>query len=109
MFDKDVVYHTQDLEHTLDYIFSHLGLAHDKSIDYPLILTEAFCNPNYSRAQVSELLFECYKLPRVCYSVDFMLSLLFNATKTGLDPLKMNSLVVSSGFHTSHIAPLFDG
>lgn len=27
MFDKNVVYHTQSLEHTLDYIFSHLGLA----------------------------------------------------------------------------------
>ena len=29
MFDKDVVYHLQSLEHLLDYTFSHLGLGND--------------------------------------------------------------------------------
>ena len=60
MFDRDVVYHMQSFEHTMDYIFSHLGLAGDASIEYPMLLTEAMCNPNYSRALTSELIFECY-------------------------------------------------
>ena len=29
MFDRNVVYHIQSLEHMLDYTFSHLGLAKD--------------------------------------------------------------------------------
>ncbi len=60
MFDKNVVFHFQSLEHQLDYIFSHLGLANDSHINYPVLFTEPFCNPNYSRSHISELFFECY-------------------------------------------------
>ena len=80
MFDKNVVYHLQSFEHTLDYIFSHLGLANDTQIDYPLLLTEAMCNPNYSRALVSELIFECYHVPALSYGVDSLLSYYYNTT-----------------------------
>lgn len=48
-FDRNVVYHTQSMEHMLDYTFSHLGLANESCIEYPLLLTEAMCNPNYCR------------------------------------------------------------
>ena len=80
MFDKNVVYHMQSMEHTLDYVFSHLGLANDSQIDYPLLLTEAMCNPNYSRSLVSELLFECYHVPALSYCVDSLLSFHYNTS-----------------------------
>lgn len=62
MFDKNVVSSIANLEHTLDYAFAHLGLSQDSSIQYPVLLTEAFCNPNYTRGLISELLFECYEV-----------------------------------------------
>ena len=70
MFDKNIVYHYQSLEHMLDYTFGHLGLYSDTSIDYPLLFTEPLCNPNYCRQHVSELFFECYKVNKVSYAVD---------------------------------------
>ena len=63
----------------LDYTFSHLGLGQDSAIEYPLLMTEAMCNPNYSRGLVSELLFECYRAPTVSYAVDSLLSFYYNA------------------------------
>lgn len=79
MFDKNVVYHIQSLEHMLDYTFSHLGLGNDPQIEYPLLMTESMCNPNYSRSLVSELLFECYGIPALSYSVDSLLSFYYNS------------------------------
>ena len=78
MFDKNVVYHIQSLEHMLDYTFSNLGLSNDHSIEYPLLMTEAMCNPNYTRGLVNELLFECYEIPALSYGVDSLLSWHYN-------------------------------
>ena len=50
MFDKNVIYHVQSLEHMLDYTFGHLGLFQESSIEYPILMTEALCNPNYCRS-----------------------------------------------------------
>jgi actin-related protein 5 len=63
----------------LDYTFSHLGLAKDSQIEFPMMMTEAMCNPNYSRSLASELLFEVYRLPAVSYAVDSLLSFYYNS------------------------------
>lgn len=46
--DENVVTHFEAQETMFDYIFSHLGI-NTPQVDHPVILTEAFCNPNYSR------------------------------------------------------------
>ena len=46
--DENVVTHFEAQETMLDYVFSHLGI-NTSQVDHPVILTEAFCNPNYSR------------------------------------------------------------
>ena len=74
-FDKNVIYQKPICENTFDYIFSHIGLANDNSINYPVMLTEPLCNPNHSRALTSELMFECYGVPALCYGVDSLLAL----------------------------------
>ena len=74
-FDKNVVYQKPIFESTLDYIFSNIGLIGDSSIDYPVMMTEPLCNPNYSRSMTSELLFECYGVPALSYGVDSMLAM----------------------------------
>lgn len=112
MFDKNVVYHVQSLEHMLDYTFGHLGLSQESSIEYPLLLTEAMCNPNYCRSNISELLFECYRISAVSYAVDSMLSFYYNrATSLGDDFSvdKSSGLIISSSFNTTHVIPILEG
>lgn len=48
-FDKNVVTHFEAQEQVLDYIFSHLGIDSDGCVPHPIVMTEAFVNPNYSR------------------------------------------------------------
>ena len=104
MFDKNVVYHIQSLEHMLDYTFSHLGLSNDHSIEYPLLMTEAMCNPNFTRQQVSELLFECYEIPALSYCVDSLLA--FHYNQSLLPSPTGSGLIINSSHSTTHMIPI---
>lgn len=75
MFDKNVIYQREILETTLDYIWQNCGLTNDSRIDYPILMTEPLCNPNYCRGMVNELMFESYQVPSVCYAIDSLLAL----------------------------------
>lgn len=48
-FDKNVVTHFEVQELVCDYIFSHLGLDSEGCVPHPIVMTEAFVTPNYSR------------------------------------------------------------
>ena len=109
MFDKNVVYHLQSFEHTLDYTFSHLGLGNDSSIEYPLLLTEALCNPNYSRSLVSELLFECYHIPAVSYCVDSLLAFYYNTMELNqCKTVARTGIIIDASHQTTHVIPVID-
>ncbi|MPC17423.1 Actin-related protein 5 [Portunus trituberculatus] len=100
--DENVVTHFEAQETMLDYVFSHLGI-NTSQIDHPVILTEAFCNPNYSRQLMSELLFECYGVPTVSYCVDGLLSYHHN------NPSRPDGLLVNIGNCTTHVIPILNG
>lgn len=51
---------------------------------------------------MSELLFECYNVPSLCYGVDSLFSFKYN--KFG-----ENGLIVSIGYYTIHIIPILNG
>lgn len=51
---------------------------------------------------MSELLFECYDVPSICYGIDS----LFSFTQNSLDN---NGLVISIGYYTVHIIPVLNG
>ena len=51
---------------------------------------------------MSELLFECYNVPSVCYGIDSLYS--FHKNQIGND-----GLIISFGFHTTHVIPLLNG
>ena len=109
MFDKNVVYQLQSLEHTLDFTFSHLGFQNDTQIEYPLLLTEPFCNPNYSRSLVSELLFECFNIPALSYCVDSLLSFYYNTHKlNGCSEVARTGILIDSSHASTHIVPVID-
>lgn len=48
-FDRNVVTHFEAQEQIFDYTFTHMGIDTDGSVQHPIVLTEAFLNPNYSR------------------------------------------------------------
>lgn len=48
-FDRNVVTHFEAQEHVFDYIFTHLGIDSEQCVPHPIVITEAFLNPNLSR------------------------------------------------------------
>lgn len=100
-FDKNIVTHFEAQEQLFDYSFSHLGIDTEK-IAHPIVLTEAFLNPNSSRQYMTELLFECYNVPGLSYGVDALYGRYFS------DPQQENALIVSLGYHTCHVIPVLN-
>uniref|UniRef100_A0AAR2IS07 Actin-related protein 5 n=1 Tax=Pygocentrus nattereri TaxID=42514 RepID=A0AAR2IS07_PYGNA len=107
-FDRNVVVNFEIQELMLDYIFVHLGIGTEGHVEHPLVLTEAPCNPLHCRQMMSELLFECYGVPQVAYGVDSLFSFYSNNTQCGLKP-PHTGLVISSGYHCSHVLPFING
>ncbi|KAJ0174633.1 hypothetical protein K1T71_009741 [Dendrolimus kikuchii] len=101
-FDKNVVTHFEVQEQVCDYIFSHLGIDSDGCMPHPIVMTEAFVTPNYSRQLMSELLFECYGVPGVSYGVDSLYSMYKNE-------IGDTALIINCGYHSIHIIPVIQG
>ncbi|XP_012282152.1 actin-related protein 5 [Orussus abietinus] len=101
-FDRNVVTHFEAQEQIFDYTFTHMGINTELSVNHPIILTEAFLNPNYSRNLMAELLFECYEIPSIAYGVDCLFSYHHNNCPS-------DGLIIGFGYHTTHIIPILDG
>lgn len=52
---------------------------------------------------MSELLFECYNIPSISYGVDCLHSYHYAQVKP-----KVNALLVSFGYHTTHVIPIIN-
>ncbi|GFO46785.1 actin-related protein 5-like, partial [Plakobranchus ocellatus] len=102
-FDRNIVTLFDIQEQVFDYIFSHLGINSEGSVDHPIVLTEALCNPNYNRQLMSELLFECYHVPQVSYGVDALFSLYYN------HPNPADALILDCGYQATHVVPVLSG
>ena len=90
----------------LDYVFHSLGLSSSSSVDHPILMTEPLANPNYSRAHVSELLFECYNVPAATYAID---ALLAHHYLRSLQPdPSSTALIVNHGYESTTVIPIVD-
>ncbi|XP_074500886.1 actin-related protein 5 [Sebastes fasciatus] len=107
-FDRNVVVNFEIQELMFDHVFTHLGLGSEGGVEHPVVLTEAPCNPLHCRQMMSELLFECYGVPHVSYGVDSLYSFYHNSTQRNLQP-PHTGIVLSSGYHCSHILPVING
>ncbi|XP_055595399.1 actin-related protein 5 [Uranotaenia lowii] len=101
-FDRNVVTHLHVQEQILDYLFAKLGIDTEGSVTHPILLTECVANPNYSRMLMSELMFECYAIPGISYGVDSLFSYDLNGAVE-------NGLIISCGYHTTHVIPILNG
>ncbi|CAJ1085582.1 actin-related protein 5 isoform X2 [Xyrichtys novacula] len=107
-FDRNVVVNLEIQELVFDYVFTHLGITSEGSVEHPVVLTEAPCNPLHCRQMMSELLFECYSVPYVSYGMDSLYSFYHNNIQRNLQP-PHTGIVLSSGYHCSHILPVING
>uniref|UniRef100_A0A671RZR2 Actin-related protein 5 n=1 Tax=Sinocyclocheilus anshuiensis TaxID=1608454 RepID=A0A671RZR2_9TELE len=107
-FDRNLVVNFDIQELMFDYVFMHLGISTQGHVDHPVVITEPPCNPLHGRQMMSELLFECYGVPRVAYGVDSLFSFYHNNVSDGAG-LPSTGLVVSSGYHCSHVLPIING
>lgn len=48
-FDRNVVTHFEAQERLFDYMFTHIGIDSENCVQHPIVITEAFLNPNSSR------------------------------------------------------------
>uniref|UniRef100_A0A5F7ZVL0 Actin-related protein 5 n=2 Tax=Macaca TaxID=9539 RepID=A0A5F7ZVL0_MACMU len=104
-FDRNVPVNLELQELLLDYSFQHLGVSSQGCVDHPIVLTEAVCNPLYSRQMMSELLFECYGIPKVAYGIDSLFSFYHNKPKNSM----CSGLIISSGYQCTHVLPILEG
>ncbi|NWS48556.1 ARP5 protein, partial [Probosciger aterrimus] len=104
-FDRNVPVQLELQELLLDHVFQRLGVSSQGCVDHPIVLTEAVCNPLYSRQMMSELLFECYQVPKVSYGIDSLYSFYHNRRQNW----PCSGLVISSGYQCTHILPVLEG
>nr|XP_022915377.1 actin-related protein 5 [Onthophagus taurus] len=102
-FDRNVVTHFEAQERLFDYTFKHLGIDTERCVGHPIVITEAFLNPNSQRQLMSELLFECYDVPGIVYGVDALY-----AYQCSQKPQKENALIINMGYHTIHVIPILN-
>lgn len=127
-FDRNIVTQFEVQEQILDYTFSHLNIDTSGCVNHPIFMTEALLSPNHSRSctlnlksvrslysrtlvsyfffvltVMSELLFEGYRVPGICYGIDSLLS--YSNNVKNLDC----ALIISVGYHCTHIIPFVDG
>lgn len=103
--EAGVITHLDFQELLFDHAFSRLGIDTEGRVEHPVIMSEVLCNPNYCRAKTTELLFETYAVPQVCYGVDSLFSLYHNRP----DAAASHALVVSSGHHATYVLPVING
>ncbi|XP_051222351.1 actin-related protein 5 isoform X1 [Lolium perenne] len=103
-FDDDVVFQFEYMEYILDYGFDRLGATSE--VDHPILMTECECNPSFSRARMSELLFETYGVPSVAFGIDDAFSYKYNQK---LGNCGEDGLAISCEFGTCHVVPFLKG
>lgn len=74
-------------------------------MNHPVLMTEPLCNLNWSRKNLTEMMFELYNVPSLCYGVDMLFAVNKNKKKFDTE----NCLVISTSYQTTHIVPILNG
>lgn len=111
-FDGGVANNATLVEKLLDGVMVRLGLSGEERIDHSVVMTEPPCQPNGVRAQLTELMFEAYEVPSVCFGVDALFSYLYNGHERSggeMGYARKSGIVVSCGYNATHVLPVHAG
>ncbi|KZW02366.1 actin-like ATPase domain-containing protein [Exidia glandulosa HHB12029] len=103
-WEGDLLLNFDAMESALDYVFIKLGVD-TGTVEHPIAITERICSPLHSRTLTSELLFELYNAPAVCYPIDALMSFHHNSPA----PEDRDGLVLSFNTYSTSIIPVLDG
>ncbi|KAF6777100.1 hypothetical protein AHF37_03440 [Paragonimus kellicotti] len=97
-------------EHVFDHIFDRLNVQ-SSSVDHPVVINEVLCNPKVCRSlELTELLFETYRVPQLAFYVDGLASYYENCCKDSTSSVSSSQvsecLLVSLGHQNTHLIPL---
>lgn len=62
----------------MNFIILKILDLRDSAIDHPIVFTEPLANVNFSRKNMTEMFFELYNVPKLCYGTDMLFSLYYN-------------------------------
>ncbi|XP_019397107.1 PREDICTED: actin-related protein T2-like [Crocodylus porosus] len=97
--ERGIVTSWDDMEKLWRHIYKQeLGI---NPSERPVVMTEPPMNPLQNREKMTELLFECFKVPALYVSVQATLALYASARTTGL--------VMDSGDGVTHTVPIYEG
>ncbi|VDQ06222.1 unnamed protein product, partial [Trichobilharzia regenti] len=85
-------------EQVLNHTFEKLNVR--EPLSNPVVINEPLCNP-----ELSEIMFETYRVPKLLYYVDCLASF-YNYQQSHSPDQTTNCLVVSFGYQTTHIVPI---
>ena len=105
-FDRNVVTQFDTQEMICDYVFGKLGVDSEECVEYPVLLSEPVANPNHCRKFMSELMFECYSVPKLSYFTDAMSSW-YQTYKTS--SMSDTGVMICIGYQMSHVVPVIQG
>eukprot|EP00041_Stephanoeca_diplocostata_P023785 m.591731 g.591731 ORF g.591731 m.591731 type:complete len:641 (+) comp22384_c0_seq4:235-2157(+) len=98
--DRGVVVDLDTQELILDHVFGSLGMNEQP---HPIVITEALCCPQESRAALTELLFEGYNIPSAAFGVDALFA------RSLSQPQSDTALVVNIGYDNTRVMPVVNG
>ncbi|KAH7100193.1 actin-like ATPase domain-containing protein [Auriculariales sp. MPI-PUGE-AT-0066] len=104
-WEGDLLLNFDAMESAFDYMFIRLALD-TQTVEHSVIMTERLASPIHSRQLTSELLFELYNVPSVCYAVDGLMSFSQNLPPNSAEN---DGLVVSFNTFSTSIIPILDG
>jgi actin-related protein 5 len=105
-FELDVVSNFDVMENVLDFVMLKLGID-TETVRTPILMTESLCNPSYSRSLMTELLFESYSTPSVCFGLDSLFS--FYDQNSNVSGGVIDGLVISSASSSTQVIPVLSG
>eukprot|EP01094_Clydonella_sp_ATCC50884_P008476 TRINITY_DN1797_c0_g1_i1.p2 TRINITY_DN1797_c0_g1~~TRINITY_DN1797_c0_g1_i1.p2 ORF type:complete len:748 (-),score=157.91 TRINITY_DN1797_c0_g1_i1:3968-6211(-) len=105
IFENGLTTDENGCEMIMDYLLSRLITSPlDEGMSHPILFTEPVANFNLTRDVVSELSFECYGAPQVCFGVDALFAH-HHVSNSGSGLDSSHSLILSSGYSHTSVLP----
>jgi len=97
--ERGIVKSWDDMKEIWDYTFNELDVDPEK-VDHPVLLTESPQNPREDREQMTQYMFETYRVPAMQLANQAVLSLMSTGRITGI--------AIECGYGSTHIVPVFE-
>jgi hypothetical protein len=117
-----ITYHWTHFELMMDECMDRFVGPNASQINHPILLTEPVAVPHYTRTRMTELWFEAYRVPSICFGIDALYSFYYHTyhhrplnkddtqrPQSSLMMLGPDTLLVSASHSATHLLPIVNG